>query len=48
MTWPWLWAAVFVVAAVSSAVISILIGIRGWAEIKELFAMLKHDDRPRS
>jgi hypothetical protein len=47
MTWASLWEAVFVVAAVSSGVITVLIAIRGGAEIRELFAMLKQDDRPR-
>jgi hypothetical protein len=47
MTWASLWEAVFLVAAASSGLITGLIAIRGWAEIRELFAMLKPDDRPR-
>jgi hypothetical protein len=45
MSWSSFWLAAFVVAFGSFSLISLVIAIRGVAEIRELFAALEEDLR---
>jgi hypothetical protein len=44
VSWSSLWLVVFLFALLGSALLSLLIAIRGWGEIRALFSML---DAPR-
>ncbi|HXK12450.1 MAG TPA: hypothetical protein VMT70_22620 [Vicinamibacteria bacterium] len=48
MTWALFWLASFVVAFVAFSVISLLIAVRGIAEIRELFVALELERRRRA
>ncbi len=48
MTWAVVWLVTFVVAFGAFSLISLLIAIRGVAEIRELFAALEEERRGRS
>jgi len=45
MSWPLVWLVTFVVAFGAFSLISLLIAIRGVAEIRELFAALDEEMR---
>jgi len=45
MTWPVFWAVAFFFAFLAFSLISLLIAIRGVAEIRELFAALEEERR---
>ncbi len=45
MTWALFWLAAFVVAFSSFSLISMVIAVRGVAEIRELFAALEEERR---
>ena len=47
MTWPGFWLASFVVAFLAFSLISLLVAVRGVAEIRELFAALEDERRRR-
>lgn len=46
MSWAPFWLLTFVVAFAAFALISLVIAIRGVAEIRELFAALADEKRP--
>ena len=45
MSWATLWLVAFVVAFLAFGLISLLIAVRGVAEIRELFATLEQERR---
>jgi hypothetical protein len=45
MTWPAFWLGSFVVAFLAFSLISLLVAVRGVAEIRELFAALEAERR---
>ena len=45
MTWPLFWLVAFVVAFGAFSLISLVIAIRGVAEIRELFSALEEEMR---
>lgn len=47
MSWAALWLVAFVVAFLAFSLISLLIAVRGVAEIRELFAALEDESRRR-
>ena len=47
MSWSAFWLASFVVAFLAFSLISLLIAVRGVAEIRELFAALEDERRRR-
>ena len=47
MSWGLVWLAAFVVAFFSFTLISLVIAVRGVAEIRELFAALEEERRRR-
>ncbi|HEX9186842.1 MAG TPA: hypothetical protein VGB87_07215 [Vicinamibacteria bacterium] len=47
MTWSAFWLASFVVAFLAFSLISLLVAVRGVAEIRELFAALEDERRRR-
>jgi hypothetical protein len=47
MSWAVFWLATFVVAFVAFTLISLVIAVRGVAEIRELFAALEEERRRR-
>jgi len=48
MSWSFFWLIAFVVAFSSFGLISLLIAVRGVAEIRELFTVLDEERRRRS
>ncbi|HUL76306.1 MAG TPA: hypothetical protein VL691_22165 [Vicinamibacteria bacterium] len=48
MSWALFWLVSFVVAFAAFGVISLLIAVRGVAEIRELFASLEEERRRRA
>jgi hypothetical protein len=48
MSWAHFWLAVFVVAFGAFGLISLVIAVRGVAEIRELFAALEAERRRRT
>jgi hypothetical protein len=48
MTWGFFWLVSFVAAFLAFSLISLLIAVRGVAEIRELFAALEEERRRRA
>lgn len=48
MSWALFWLATFVVAFVAFCLISLVIAVRGVAEIRELFSALEEERRKAS
>jgi hypothetical protein len=47
MSWLGLWTAVFFAALGAFAVVSALVAVRGWGEVRALFEELDASRRPR-
>jgi hypothetical protein len=45
VSWPVIWAVVFYGSAAGAAAVSLLIAVKGVAEIRELLAMLQREGR---
>ena len=48
MSWALLWLATFVVAVLAFSLISLVIAVRGVAEIRELFSALEEERRRKA
>lgn len=48
MSWALLWLATFVVAFLAFGLISLVIAVRGVAEIRELFSALEEERRRKA
>lgn len=48
MSWALLWLATFVVAFLAFSLISLVIAVRGVAEIRELFSALEEERRRKA